>query len=42
MQMKDKNEEYIISKDLVGIRLDKAITILDSEISRMAARKAVR
>lgn len=37
-----KPKEYIIKEELVGIRIDKAITILDNEISRMAARQAFR
>lgn len=31
--------EYLIGKDLEGIRLDKVLAILDKELSRMAARK---
>lgn len=38
MQKKYENsKEYIINKELSGIRLDKSITILDREISRMSA-----
>jgi len=34
--------EYLIENDLEGIRLDKAITELDKELSRMAVRKIIR
>lgn len=33
-----KPKQYIIEQELVGIRIDKIIPILDNEISRMAAR----
>ncbi len=34
--------EYLIEEALEGMRLDKAITTLDKELSRMAVRKAIR
>lgn len=40
--MKAENKKYIIEQELVGIRLDKAVTILDKEISRMMSRQAIR
>lgn len=32
-------KEYVIEKEQEGIRLDKVITIFDTEISRMAVQR---
>jgi len=40
--MKEKQNKYIVKEELARVRLDKAITMLDVEISRMTARKIIR
>lgn len=37
--MKQNKQEYIVNKELEGIRLDKCITMLDELISRMAVQR---
>ncbi len=36
-----KKEDYKIGEDLVGIRLDKAISLKDKDISRMAVQRLI-
>ena len=40
IQEKNKSE-YIIQEENKGLRLDKCITILDNEVSRMAAQRMI-
>lgn len=37
--MKENKTKYVIRQELKGIRLDKSITLLDEEISRMAVQR---
>ncbi len=37
--MKQNKCEYIINQELSGTRLDKCITMLDKDISRMAVQR---
>ena len=39
--MQEKKAEFIVSNEQANIRLDKAVTLLDKEISRMEAQRLI-
>lgn len=39
--VKNKIQEYMVSEEYEGIRLDKCICILDKDISRMSVQRLI-
>lgn len=39
--MEKSREKYVIEENLQGVRLDKAITILDKEMSRVGVQRLI-